>query len=317
MLIKLAPFSGCHHNHHNHNGHHHNKDKLHTPHLPVVNATGSGSTTVSNSQRIIVIDDNDDLEDAIAGLSSIGSLSYKSILTTHIIKRADGDNTSTPATPSVTSESTPISSTESSTQPTTSEQTTTSSETTTTSHSETTTSSTTSSEHTTTTSSEHTTTTLSTTSSEAEETTESETSEPEETSTTSTTSSTTSSQTTTSVSRVVTTMSSVDNGRTVIITQTSTITNPTPTSSSNEDNNNNSSGLSQTNRIVVGVVVGVGGSILIGIIGVLFYLRKRNSRDYENGGWTFWRKNEKVGSDEFFNGELGVRDRNINQGSNF
>jgi len=113
-------------------------------------------------------------------------------------------------------------------------------------------------------------------------------------------------------------LSSVENGKTVVVTQTSLVSSQaTETSNSNNrDSNDNGGGLSQTNRIVVGVVVGVGGSILIGIIAVLFYLKRRNKRDPE-AGWTFWRKNEKLGSDEFFNGELGVRDRNINQGSNF
>lgn len=134
---------------------------------------------------------------------------------------------------------------------------------------------------------------------------------------TSSSSSPTSSPATTSASQHVTTFSSVDNGKTIVVTRTSVISSlPTASNSNNNKNNDNGGGLSHTNRIVVGVVVGVGGSILIGLLAVLFYLRKRNNRDYE-GGWTFWRKNEKLGSDEFFNGELGVRDRNINQGSNF
>ena len=53
------------------------------------------------------------------------------------------------------------------------------------------------------------------------------------------------------------------------------------------------------------------------IVGVLFYLKKRSNSQYDNGGWTFWRKNEKASSEDFLSGELGVRDRNINQGSNF
>jgi hypothetical protein len=68
---------------------------------------------------------------------------------------------------------------------------------------------------------------------------------------------------------------------------------------------------------VVGVVVGVGGAILTGLIVLLYLLKKRSNRNSESGSWTFWKKNEKEGTDEFLNGELGVRDRNINQGSNF
>lgn len=47
--------------------------------------------------------------------------------------------------------------------------------------------------------------------------------------------------------------------------------------SNNRNSNNNGGGLSQTNKIVVGVVVGVGGSILVGIIAVLFYLKEETT----------------------------------------
>ena len=90
-----------------------------------------------------------------------------------------------------------------------------------------------------------------------------------------------------------------------------------PSSSSSRNNSSNTSGgLSNTNKIVVGVVVGVGGAVLIGFLALVFYLKRRGSKGQESG-WTFWRKNEKGGEDNFFNGELGVRDRDINQGSNF
>lgn len=110
----------------------------------------------------------------------------------------------------------------------------------------------------------------------------------------------------------------IQNGSTIIVTRTSVVSNsPTASSSNSNDTNKESSGLSQTNKIVVGVVVGVGGAILLGITGLFFYLKSRKNDRYESGKWTFWRKEEKVGSDEFLSGELGVRDRNINQGSNF
>lgn len=88
-----------------------------------------------------------------------------------------------------------------------------------------------------------------------------------------------------------------------------------PSSSTNK--NTSSGGLSQTNKIVVGVVVGVGGAIIFSILGLLFWFKRRSNKDYDNSGWTFWRKNEKGGNDDYLSGELGVRDRNINQGSNF
>lgn len=75
--------------------------------------------------------------------------------------------------------------------------------------------------------------------------------------------------------------------------------------------------MSHTNQIVVGVVVGVGGAILLAIAALLFlYYRKRNSQ-VANQSWTFWRKSDKNGTDAFLDDELGVRDRKINQGSNF
>lgn len=122
-------------------------------------------------------------------------------------------------------------------------------------------------------------------------------------------------------SHVLTTFSSETNGKTVIVTQTSVYTASSSSepsaSSGNSNKSDDNGGLSHTNKIVVGVVVGIGGSILIGIISILFYLKKRNNKSFENGGWTFWRSNEKNSEDNFLNGELGVRDRNINQGSNF
>jgi len=141
---------------------------------------------------------------------------------------------------------------------------------------------------------------------------------PSETSShTDTTSRTTNSQSETT-SHVVTTFNSVDNGRTIVVTQTSIVTHDSqPSAADDKSSDSDNGGLSHTNRIVVGVVVGIGGSILVGLISVLFYLKRRSNKDYGSGGWTFWRKNEKVGSEDFFNGELGVRDRNINQGSNF
>lgn len=104
----------------------------------------------------------------------------------------------------------------------------------------------------------------------------------------------------------------------MVVTSTQMVSNPSALPSSNRSNNNEkSSGLSKTNQIVVGVVVGVGGSILIAIIALLFYFKRRSNNMYEgSGGWTFWRKGEKA-NDDFLSGELGVRDRNINAGSNF
>lgn len=122
---------------------------------------------------------------------------------------------------------------------------------------------------------------------------------------------------TSGVSTSRTTYSSVDNGRTVIVTRTSLVAEPSGSSSATTNRNTDSSnGLSKTNRIVVGVVVGVGGSLLIGVIALFFFVKRRSQSNQENGSWTFWRKNEKS-NEEFLNGELGVRDRNINQGSNF
>lgn len=106
----------------------------------------------------------------------------------------------------------------------------------------------------------------------------------------------------------------VQNGSTVVVTRTSLVPQQ---QTSQPEPQNNSSGLSQTNKIVVGVVVGVGGAILFGILALFFFVKYRKNDEYESGKWTFWRKQEKVGSDEFLSGELGVRDRNINQGSNF
>lgn len=105
----------------------------------------------------------------------------------------------------------------------------------------------------------------------------------------------------------------------MIVTLTSVSSASSEPSAAPDNNKSNSGGggLSHTNKIVVGVVVGVGGSILIGLIALLFYIKKRNNKDYENSGWTFWRTNEKGSEDNFLSGELGVRDRNINQGSNF
>lgn len=74
--------------------------------------------------------------------------------------------------------------------------------------------------------------------------------------------------------------------------------------------------MSNTNKIVVGVVVGVGGAILLAIVALVFWMRRKGNT-FNQSGWTFWRKSEKDADDTFFNGELGVRDRNINQGSNF
>ncbi|EDK36843.2 hypothetical protein PGUG_00941 [Meyerozyma guilliermondii ATCC 6260] len=134
--------------------------------------------------------------------------------------------------------------------------------------------------------------------------------------------STTSSPETTSSSsqsdQITTTFSSVDNGRTVVVTRTidSERTNQPSAASGDRGNSSGSSGLSNTNKIVVGVVVGVGGAIIIGIISILFLLKRRTNKDQE-GGWTFWRKNEKGDDSDLLSGELGVRDRNINQGSNF
>ncbi|KAF8003517.1 hypothetical protein HF325_002762 [Metschnikowia pulcherrima] len=127
--------------------------------------------------------------------------------------------------------------------------------------------------------------------------------------------------TSSSVSETPTTRvySSVQNGSTVVVTQTSLVTQETSEPSSSTSKNNNSgssSGLSDTNKIVVGVVVGVGGAILIAFAALVFILKRRSSRGHESG-WTFWRKNEKGAEDNFFSGELGVRDRDINQGSNF
>lgn len=134
--------------------------------------------------------------------------------------------------------------------------------------------------------------------------------------------STTSSPETTSSSlqsdQITTTFLSVDNGRTVVVTRTidSERTNQPSAASGDRGNSSGSSGLSNTNKIVVGVVVGVGGAIIIGIISILFLLKRRSNKDQE-GGWTFWRKNEKGDDSDLLSGELGVRDRNINQGSNF
>lgn len=143
---------------------------------------------------------------------------------------------------------------------------------------------------------------------------------PSETSDTQETSSTDSQLTTSKSlagsSAVTTTFSSVANGKTIIVTQTSIVTTSSqPTAASEKSTSGGSGGLSATNKIVVGVVVGVGGAILLAIAVVVYWMRKRGNK-FNESGWTFWRKNEK-GGDDFFNGELGVRDRNINQGSNF
>ncbi|RLV86225.1 Cell-surface associated glycoprotein DFI1 [Meyerozyma sp. JA9] len=119
--------------------------------------------------------------------------------------------------------------------------------------------------------------------------------------------------------QITTTFSSVDNGKTVVVTKTidSQGTNqPSAASGDRNKNSSGSSGLSDTNKIVVGVVVGVGGAIIVGIISILFLLKRRSNKNQE-GGWTFWRKNEKGDDSDLLSGELGVRDRNINQGSNF
>lgn len=118
--------------------------------------------------------------------------------------------------------------------------------------------------------------------------------------------------------QITTTFLSVDNGRTVVVTRTidSERTNQPSAASGDRGKSSGSSGLSNTNKIVVGVVVGVGGAIIIGIISILFLLKRRSNKDQE-GGWTFWRKNEKGDDSDLLSGELGVRDRNINQGSNF
>ncbi|KAG7193357.1 uncharacterized protein KQ657_000774 [Scheffersomyces spartinae] len=134
-----------------------------------------------------------------------------------------------------------------------------------------------------------------------------------ETATSSSSSSDTATKSAGSSSAVISTFATVDNGKTIVVTQTSFVST-TPTSSSSKQA---SGGLSNTNKIVVGVVVGVGGSIIVGIIAVLFYIKSRKKDEYQSAGWTFWRKGEKGGDDDFLNGELGVRDRNINQGSNF
>lgn len=113
------------------------------------------------------------------------------------------------------------------------------------------------------------------------------------------------------ISRVVTTLLGL------VVTVTLTYQS-SPSSAPNGNNNKEKlgGGLSESNKIVVGVVVGVGGALIIGVIALLFYLRKRRHQEHELGKWTFWKKEGK-GTDEFLTGELGVRDRNINQGSNF
>lgn len=115
-----------------------------------------------------------------------------------------------------------------------------------------------------------------------------------------------------------TTFLSVDNGKTVVVTKTidNSRTHEPSAASGDKNSNKSSSGLSNTNKIVVGVVVGVGGAVILGIVSVLFLLKRRSNKDQE-GGWTFWRKNEKGDDSDLLEGELGVRDRNINQGSNF
>lgn len=116
--------------------------------------------------------------------------------------------------------------------------------------------------------------------------------------------------------RITTTFQSTEGESTVIVTQTTLISTEPSSASQNRSNDNDGGGLSQNNRIVVGVVVGVGGAIIIGLIATLFFLKKRKS-EMPGNSWTFWRKNEKGGNDDIFDGELGVRDRQINQGSNF
>lgn len=114
-----------------------------------------------------------------------------------------------------------------------------------------------------------------------------------------------------------TTFLSVDNGKTVVVTRTIDQPSKQPSAASGDhDNSSSSSGLSHTNKIVVGVVVGVGGAIIVCIVSILFLLKRRSNKDQE-GGWTFWRQNEKGDDSDLLSGELGVRDRNINQGSNF
>lgn len=120
-----------------------------------------------------------------------------------------------------------------------------------------------------------------------------------------------------SSSAVVTTFSSVANGQTIVVTQTSIMTlSSSEPSAASGSSSASSGGLSNTNKIVVGVVVGVGGAILLAIAAVVFWMRTRGNK-FNESGWTFWRKNEKGDEDNFLSGELGVRERNINQGSNF
>lgn len=120
-----------------------------------------------------------------------------------------------------------------------------------------------------------------------------------------------------SSSAQVTVVSTTQNGSTFVVTQTTMVTSSAePSLSLSEDTLSLSGGLSDTNKIIVGVVVGVGGAALLGFAAIIFYVKRRNSRGQESG-WTFWRKNEKGHNDDFFSGELGVRDRDINQGLNF
>lgn len=130
--------------------------------------------------------------------------------------------------------------------------------------------------------------------------------------------STSTSESEASSKEAVTTFDSVLDGSTVQVSTTvSSSTLETDSTGNSNNKDKYSGGLTGSNKIVVGVVVGVGGCILIGLISVLFYFkRRRNNRVYGNG-WAFWRNHQKLDSDEFINGELGVRDRDFKNMSNF
>ena len=123
-----------------------------------------------------------------------------------------------------------------------------------------------------------------------------------------------SSQTTSKHSTVTTYLSTNGDGATKVVTQT-TMATSSPTG--NNKSLKNSGGLSEKNKIVVGVVVGVGGAIILAIIGLLFFFLRKRGYNNQSHNWTFWKKDKDADDNDFLEGELGVRERNINQGSNF
>ncbi|KAK6201640.1 uncharacterized protein RJT21DRAFT_1569 [Scheffersomyces amazonensis] len=120
------------------------------------------------------------------------------------------------------------------------------------------------------------------------------------------------------VTNTLTSSQGNDGPQTYIVTSTSisTITSA-PTSGAGEGGSNNGSGggggLSRNNKIIIGVVVGVGSAVLIGIGSLLWYYYSKKKKNGYGSGWKYG-SNEKY--NDILNTDLGVRDR-VNQGANF